>query len=504
MTQAASRKAAVFVRAPEPPENSNARRPLGLIGPEGRVGAASGSLVSLLALDIRGLHSSLIRNFEEPASPEHVETKPAQEAPDVQPAPLKAVRAGRLSRLSASRLAKVGIGIALVVFFGWNPLQTLLVAASVEAVVNTRVLTIRSPIDGVVASAPRDFEAWSAATGAPTVRIVDETANRSQLDDLRRQLGSLEDERPSMVRRLDQAKIGLDKLTKQSDQFLVGRIRQLEARIIAQNHEVAAADARSMEANDAFDRTKALLKSGAVSVAETGRLRRDKIVADESAAVARQRIEEASVELAAARQGVFVGDSYNDRPASAQRAEEMQLRLGDLNADVAALDAKIERLRAAVGQEEARFKSRSDVELALPPSGRIWELLTAPGEHISRGQELVHVIDCASAVVTANVNEAVYNRLRVGSPAKFRLSTDGEEYVGKVVSLTGVAGAPANFAILPGALVKEAYHVTIAVPKIAAGGECNVGRTGRVIFENGASTDTAAAGSQAIAARSAQ
>ena len=182
------------------------------------------------------------------------------------------------------------------------------------------------------------------------------------------------------------------------------------------------------------------MKSGTLSGAEVGRLRRDKIVADENDASARQRLKEASVELAAANQGTFLGDSYNDRPSSAQRADEMRLRVGDLAADLQAHDAALDRTRAAVADEEARYQIRSDVEVALPVSGRVWEVLTAPGEHVSRGQDLIRLLDCASAVITANVSESVYNRLQVGSPATFRPSSGGESYAGSVVNLTGSAG----------------------------------------------------------------
>ena len=126
------------------------------------------------------------------------------------------------------------------------------------------------------------------------------------------------------------------------------------------------------------------------------------------------------------------------------------------------------------------------MQVALPVSGRVWEVLTAPGEQVTRGQDLIRLLDCSSAVVTANVSESVYNRLQVGSPVTFRPSTGGEDFAGTVVNLTGIAGAPANFAILPSTLVKESYHVTVAVPQIAESGECGVGRTGRVIFEKGA------------------
>jgi hypothetical protein len=57
--------------------------------------------------------------------------------------------------------------------------------------------------------------------------------------------------------------------------------------------------------------------------------------------------------------------------------------------------------------------------------------------------------------------------------------------IGEVVQLTGFAAAPANLAITPSALRAESYRVTVAVPAIAEGEGCAVGRTGRVVFDTG-------------------
>jgi multidrug resistance efflux pump len=479
-----SNKAAIFVRAPEPAQAEPTARSLG--GADPRIeatGAAPGELS--VGRDARALRATLVHAFAETP----VDLQQAEEiAPINEPVakPANAPRSRLLAVFSVSRLIKAAIGVALVVFFGWMPLQTLMVASSVEAVVNSRVVTVRSPIDGVIMAAPHDSSAWSAEKGAPALRVVDDKADRAQLDSLRRQLGAMQDERPSLASRLQLAQSSLEGLDKQTQQFTAGRIRQLNARVAALNHDMAAATARAEEADAALARAGALIKSGAVTVAESGRLQRDSTVAAESEAAARQRFEEASVELAAANEGFFLGDSYNDRPSSAQRADELRLRIGDLTAELQTRDAQIARLRLDIADEATRFAARSDVEVALPVSGRVWEVLTAPGEHVSRGQDLLRLLDCASAVVTANVSESIYNRLQVGSPVTFRPSAGGESYPGTVVNLTGAAGAPANFAILPSSLVKELYHLTVAVPAIAESGECGVGRTGRVIFEKGA------------------
>jgi hypothetical protein len=95
-------------------------------------------------------------------------------------------------------------------------------------------------------------------------------------------------------------------------------------------------------------------------------------------------------------------------------------------------------------------------------------------------------------VVSADVEESVYNRLRVGAPAHFRPSDGGADVAGVIVNLTGMAGVAGNLAIHPFGSQKQGYHVTVSVPAIAESGDCGVGRTGRVTFDN----DAVAAGPQ--------
>ena len=109
--------------------------------------------------------------------------------------------------------------------------------------------------------------------------------------------------------------------------------------------------------------------------------------------------------------------------------------------------------------------------------------MTAPGESVVRGQDLVRVLDCSGVVVTATVGEAAYNRLRIGDTARFRFRSEQPRSQGRIVGLTGVATAPANLAIQPSALAKEPYRVTVAVPDLAKAGRCDIGRTGRVTFD---------------------
>ena len=372
----------------------------------------------------------------------------------------------------------------IVAVFGWIPLQTVLQSSSVQAVINSRVVTLRAPIDGEV-SAPDAalLEAKVVPHGTLVLRIVNPRADRGRLDELRRQLARLESEQPALLAKLISAEAAQKDLAQQASRFTQGRIRQLEARIAELRSLIEVAGARKEEAAAAVERAASLSRSGSVSAVESARLARERTIAEQTEIGARRRLDASEVELTAAREGTFLGDSYNDRPSSVQREEEMRQRLDQLNADLATTNAELLWLRREVASQEARYASLSEAAVLLPVSGRIWEMMTSPGEDVRAGQPLLRVLDCSGAVVTANVTESVYNRLKVGAKAQFRPADGGPDLDGTVLNLTGAAGAAANLAINPDALSKEPYRVTVSVPKLKeAANDCAVGRTGRVIF----------------------
>jgi multidrug resistance efflux pump len=192
------------------------------------------------------------------------------------------------------------------------------------------------------------------------------------------------------------------------------------------------------------------------------------------------------VELSSAKAGTFIGDSYNDTPQSAQRKMEVELELADVRARLDGSNAELASIESDLADEEARQQKLSKAVVRSPVNGRIWELLTAPGEHVNAGQDLMKVLDCGSAIVTASVSETVFQRLSIGQRATFRRRDDGAELQGWVVGLNGLAAVTSNSAIQQGALTREPYHVTLKFPELARTADCQIGRTGLVQFDTAA------------------
>lgn len=435
---------------------------------------------SLSELDALGRLAALDKAFA-PAAEPAPETGP--QAPAA-PTPIAAPAAKAPTRLRAidRRILKTLVGVILVVLAGWMPLQALMQTTSTEAVINARLITLRAPIEGQISWLGQVAVGSELKPGAQVLGIVNPRADRGRLDTVAQRIGELESDITSLAARRDSLRNLHHEHTANAEAFRIERIAQLESRMAETRSEIAASTARHEEAQQTLERTQSLAEAGTSTVVALERARRDATVATQTLNALGHRLKTLDVELSALRRGVFVGDSYNDRPQSLQRADEIELRLNEVNADIVQRETRLASLRTELAAENMRYARRSAAGLVAPVSGSIWEVMTAPGESVVQGQDLVRLLDCSGLVVTATVGEAAYNQLRVGQPARFRFRGESTDYEGRIVSLTGVATAPANLAIRPAALAKEPYRVTVALPAMPRNGRCSVGRTGRVTF----------------------
>jgi len=426
----------------------------------------------LAGLDIRA-QSALLQEAFEPANLLEFD------APESAPLPK---RSGILARLPR-RALKSALGLAIVVIAGVGPVQRLLELSSVEAVVNARLVSLRAPIEGRIESVDMLPTIGAAAPkGQLMLRISNSRADRARLDDLQRQVDQAEAERPVIAKRLLRLKEIHGQISQQARAFQAGRVRELEERILDLRAQASATEASESEAASTLARTKALAASGVQTNVAVERAERDAKVASQTQRSLNHRLFAVEVELEAARRGEYIGDSYNDRPSSLQHADDLSIRVAETEAELNAHDQRLAKLHAALDAEASRYSELSSVVLTSPVDASVWEVLISPGEEVRKGQDLMRLLDCSGAVVSATVRESVFNRLRLGDKAQFRLSGQSGKYNGTIIRMSGSAAPPDNLAIQPAGLSSGGYRIAVSVPELAST-QCGVGRSGTVIFD---------------------
>ncbi|MBC8048573.1 MAG: HlyD family efflux transporter periplasmic adaptor subunit, partial [Chitinophagales bacterium] len=259
-----------------------------------------------------------------------------------------------------------------------------------------------------------------------------------------------------------------------------GRIRQLEARLNEANATIQAARSRYREGEAAYLRAKDLSTRGIQTAALFEKAQSNYETSQKDIEVAEQKVAYLNVELESARNGTFLGDSYNDAPYSTQRIRELDLRLDEIDAELDYLQERQKQLQGQINEENIRLSRMTGAEIASPASGLVWDYRAESGETVQRGQELLRVVDCDTVIVSASVSERLYNRLKTGDAAQFRLLGENVVYNATITRLAG-SGAQTryeNFAIgaTPEHLTR--YDVTLSSSSFREKGglDCAVGR----------------------------
>ena len=378
------------------------------------------------------------------------------------------------------RIAKFGIGAALLGVGALTTYQQVVVRVSREAVINARVASVRAPMDGIVKMATTT-PGRTVQAGASIGIIEDPMADDARVFQLQQDTQATERERNALARRAADLKQARSDAEGQAEAYRVGRVRQDELRVEEARASLSAAMARESDANAAQGRGATLHAHGYMADATYERAQHAREVAQQDKIAAGKRLETLTVELEAARKGTYLGDNYNDVPSSFQRARELTVRIEETQATLDQLARKDETLTAQLAAEQKRLVARSTASLAAPIDGNLWTVQAASGEYVRKGQELFTVLDCSTVVVTASVSERDYNELRLGDPVRFRVAGSGREYSGAVSKL-GLTSTGRSFAIAP----EERRHqvaVQLADLQDSDSDRCAVGRTGEVVFE---------------------
>ena len=382
---------------------------------------------------------------------------------------------------STSKILKSALALLAVFALGWLPLNRILATTSAEAIVNARVITVRAPIEGTV-SLHLDIGA-RLTSGDEIASIENPRVDRSSVMAIQRARSGLVTNIAVLNQKRQILEARRAELSQQIERFRIGRVDQLTSRLAETDSQLASARLRHKTAAEVLRRTKALSHTGIVSEAMMDKAEQDEGVARQEVNGLLQRRKGALVELEAARTGTYIGDSYNDVPQSAQRIQEVSADLAEVKVRLAGAGSELADTELSLAAEAKRVSASSSNVVRAGVTGRLWEVLTADGEHVSSGQELLRILDCASAVVTATVSEAAYQRLSPGQKAIFRPRNGGNEIKGWIIGLTGQAAVLSNTAIQQKVLTKEPYHVTLKFPELAGEVDCGIGRSGLITFD---------------------
>lgn len=354
------------------------------------------------------------------------------------------------------RYSRLVFGVLIICAAIWVIVREQITGASADAVVNAQIVTVTTPIAGLVKQFDRAL--GDAVSRGDILGIVtDDRVDSARLDDLILQRDLLRIRRELLRGQTTILQNSSADLSNRTDVYAIHTREDLQVRIA-----------------EAEERLRILTQpdSGADAIALS---------------LAREEFGRIQAMVAAAEKGVYIAGGYNDAPFSEQSATGQFSELASLAAEIDSATEELAALTRRIDLERVRAGRVATTAISSPVRGIVWEKLVVSGVNVQRGDTLVRLADCDNTFITLSVAQSIFNRLKVGTEATFRFDGSGETMVGTVARLAGTSAASfyGSLAVAPSQRHLERADVLLQIPELTRNPElgCAIGRTGRAFFE---------------------
>jgi multidrug resistance efflux pump len=395
------------------------------------------------------------------------------------------------------RRIRILLGLAVLAPTAWLVLAWLLTprvwsVTSTEAVVNARILTLHSPIEGTMTAGPPAV-GKAISTGSSLLQVENEYVDPSRLEELKTEAASLAERVAALKRQNETLEALKEKLLASAEHYHDAAVRRLEREVEEAESVAAAYEALTRQRQYRKDMYGKLAAGKSASELENVTANFSTEVAQNKAAQARAVVKRLQADLEASRRGEFVGPGAgaNDVPYSRQRAHEIEIRQQDIRAKVQEHSVRIAEVRKQLEIESERLRRKAHFDLKAPLDGVVWRRPVTAGSAITPQTDLIQLLDAATVFIDALVDEQYFGVIHPGDPVVIRFVGARTEVGGTVKDVLGrvALGTDAALAAESPRAGKHEIHVLVAFAEDAGSADhfasYHIGQPVEVRFVNG-------------------
>jgi multidrug resistance efflux pump len=384
------------------------------------------------------------------------------------------------------------LGTAVWLATAWQLAPGVWSITSTQAVVNARLLTLHSPIEGRVTTAPPAV-GKAVGTDSTLLEVENTLVDSTHLEELQIEAASLGERVVGLKAQqaeLDQLK---NQLAEDARHYHAAAVRRLEREVDEAKAVAAATDAFLKQRTYRKDQLAKLFSSRHVSELEmvTGELALE--AAQSKAAQAQSAVRRLSEELEATRGSSFIGlgEGRNDVPYSQQRAHEIAIHQQEIAAKIQEFSARSLQVQKQLRIEKERLERQAKCAVPAPMDGIVWRRSVAVGSSVTRQTELIQLLDASDIFVDALVNERYFGDIQPGDSVTIKLIGSHVEVPGTVTEVLGqvVLGEDRSLAAEALHAGRHEIHLLIAFadgpPNCDHFHRYHIGQPAKVRFSNG-------------------
>ena len=370
---------------------------------------------------MNGPHFVIAPKTEQPNAPAHVKISPpaSQQAPEVKTADAAAGP-------NLARMVRRSAAIAIVLAALWWLAFPAFYAVSNHAVLNVRTAQIRAPIDGIAYKLHHDI-GDHIATNTLLADLVGQDVTKSHL-------AALQTRRSEITAKIKRLTFVLKELKPAAASSQARQLSYRDALVANLEAAIQEAQAKLELAKISYDvslkrleRMEILRKRSSVSLNEYDDATEHTHQTKQRIAVEEFNLTKFSASLRAAREDAYVTET----PYFHQRAEELTLRVPELEAELTELNELIVAVDLEMAQEKRRVDQQRTATVKSPMAGVVWTRHGNPGQMVKQNEVLYDIAADSTIFVEAFLHQRHLASVGPGCRATINL-TGGRSLCGKV------------------------------------------------------------------------
>jgi multidrug resistance efflux pump len=358
-----------------------------------------------------------------------------------------------------------------------------------NAVVSVYTTSVRAPISGNV-TLVRAKVGDMLAGGSVLAHLENPRVDDGHLVGLESQVRMVAADRQARIRERDGLAQLQQSLLARADRYdqAAATVATLQA-AEAERQMQASLAGRTYDQHD-LDRKSSLGRSGFAALSDVDHARSVAAQSGATADATMARLAYFRLQAKAAHDGVFLSNGSSDVAYSRQRADEVAMRITEIQREIDNLNVAATESAVQLAAERRRIAALRSADLVAPTDGMLWRVGATEGERLGVGDTVFEEVDCRQAFVVAAMPQEKFGDVQAGGAARVRLAGESADRTGEVVAVTSEATLfdAHNLAAMPPQRGAKTVIAWIALDAPAADppgkpGDCAVGRTGHVILD---------------------
>jgi multidrug resistance efflux pump len=347
---------------------------------------------------------------------------------------LQTVRVGR----PKVRILRIVIGLGLFGLPAWFLLPGVWTVRSSQAIVNAQVITLTSPIKGVVTLPPPPLRQL-VSEGSVLLRIDSPMVDRKQLEEMQAEVAGLTERVAAMKQQLGKVESLKRELATSFQNYKDSMVRRISHELEEARSEAEAAVAALSQRKSEESEEQAIWRRGFGSRRELSKSRFAAKISSKTVNRANAAVARLADQLESMKNGIFTGpgDSRNDVPYSRQRMHEITLQQLSDEARLRENQARITELDSQIKVEVERVRLRASYEVKAPVNGIMWRQFIASGSPVAPQTELLQIVDVSTVFIDAALNEKFADDVKPGDKVMIRLIGSDLEIPGTIRYVVG-------------------------------------------------------------------